>query len=247
MALDKIEFRMFALAVTLAVMLLFLNGCCAQNDAVSLRSYSSSDGYYTVSLPESWKVDGFKCSGITAQDISNSARGLSYLSKLHEGFVVLPAGVTPESYLENYMPQDFSLGGNDVHDMRIIDYEEPSFYNNKDVLSLLSGASLTSIPTSTKAMRCSFTVNGIPAEGSFVIRTKNLYGYGTKIDYLLGIYSPAHQFDIDTPMLLEAFNSVKFNPAYRNICMPVGGGDDCHICLDNQCCSHVCNANGKCS
>jgi hypothetical protein len=83
---------------------------------VSLRSYPSSDGYYTVSLPESWKVDGFKCSGITAQDISNPARGLSYLSKLHEGFVVLPAGVTPESYLENYMPQDFSLGGNDVHD-----------------------------------------------------------------------------------------------------------------------------------
>ena len=151
-----------------------------------LRSYSSSDGYYTVSLPEGWKVDGFKCSGITAQDISNPARGLSYLSKLHEGFVVLPTGVTPESYLENYMPQDFSLGGNDVRDMRIIDYEEPSFYNNKDVLSLLSGVSLTSIPTSTKAMRCSFTVNGIPAEGSFVIRTKDLYGYGTQIDYLLG-------------------------------------------------------------
>jgi len=119
------------------------------------------------------------------------------------------------------MHKDFSLGGNDVRDMRIVDYEEPSFYNNKDVLSLLSGVSLTSIPTSTKAMRCSFTVNGIPAEGSFVIRTKDKYGYGTQIDYLLGIYSLADQFDIDAPMLLEAFNSVKFNPAYRNICMPV--------------------------
>jgi hypothetical protein len=243
MTLDKIGYRMLGLAI----MFFFLNGCSAQSDAVHLQSYSSSDGYYSVSLPEGWKVDGFKCSGITAQDISNPARGLSYLSKLHEGFVVLPAGVTPESYLENYMPQDFSLGGNDVRDMRIIDYEEPSFYNNKDVLSLLSGVSLTSTPTSTKAMRCSFTVNGIPAEGSFVIRTKDLYGYGTQIDYLLGIYSPADQFDKDVPMLLEAFNSVKFNPAYRNICMPVGGGDDCHICLDNQCCSHVCDADGKCN
>jgi len=53
------------------------------------EAISSSDGYYTVSLPDGWKVDGFKCSGITAQDISNQARGLSYLSKLHEGFLVL--------------------------------------------------------------------------------------------------------------------------------------------------------------
>jgi hypothetical protein len=239
----NIGYRMLGLAIILFI----LNGCCAQNDAVSLRSHPSSDGYYTVSLPEGWKVDGFKCSGITAQDILNPARGLSYLSKLHEGFVVLPIGVTPESYLENYMPQDFSLGGNDVRDMRIINYEEPYFYNSKDVLDLLSGVSLTSTPTSTKAMRCSFTVNGIPVEGSFVIRTKDLYGYGTQIDYLLGIYSPADQFDTDVPMLLKAFNSVRFNPAYRNVCMPVGGGDDCHICLDNQCCSHVCDADGKCN
>ena len=106
MTLGKIGYRMLALAVTL----IFLNGGSAQSDAVHLRSYSSSDSYYTVSLPDGWKVDGFKCSGITAQDISNPARGLAYLSKLHEGFVVLPMGVTPESYLENYLPQDFSLG-----------------------------------------------------------------------------------------------------------------------------------------
>jgi hypothetical protein len=243
MALNWIVRSLFAF-VTIAV---FLNECTGQNLAGDLNSYSSPDGYYTVSLPRNWNVDGFKCNGITAQDTSNPARGISYLSKLHEGVFMLPSGVTPESYLENYMAQDFSLGGNAVSDMRLISYEDPSFYNNQDVSALLSGVSLTSMPTITKAMRCSFKVDGIPAEGSFVVRTKDLLGYGTEIDGLFGIYAPADQFNTEAPLLLEAFNSVQFNPQYRNICIPPIGGNECVVCNDNVCCSHQCDEQGNCN
>ena len=82
----------------------------AQIDQVGLKSYSSPDGYYSVSLPDGWKVDGFKCAGIFAQDLSNPARGMVYLCKLHEGIYMLPSGVTPESYLENYLAADFQPG-----------------------------------------------------------------------------------------------------------------------------------------
>jgi hypothetical protein len=243
MRLNWIACRLFAF-VTIAV---FLNECAGQNVAGYLTSYSSPDGYYTLSLPQGWKIDGFKCNGITAQDTSNPAKGISYLSKLHEGFFMLPTGITPESYIENYMAQDFSLGGNTVSDMRIISYEDPSFYNNQDLTSLLGGVSFTSMPTITKAMRFSFTVNGIPAEGSFVIRTKDLLGYGTELDGLFGIYAPADEFNTDVPLLLEAFNSVKFNPQYRNICIPPIGGNGCFVCIDNDCCSHQCDEQGNCN
>ena len=243
MALNWIVRGLFAI-VTIAV---FFNECTGQNLAGYLSSYSSPDGYYTVSLPQGWKVDGFKCDGITAQDTSNPARGLSYLSKLHEGVFMLPSGVTPESYLENYMAQDFSLGSNQVSDMRIISYEDPSFYNNQDISALLSGVSFTTMPTSTKAMRFSFIVDGIPAEGSFVIRTKDLLGYGTEIAGLFGIYAPADQFNTDASLLLDAFNSVQFNPQYRNICIPPIGGNECFVCNDNHCCSHQCDEQGNCN
>jgi hypothetical protein len=243
MALNGITCGIFAFVV----IGFLISGCIGQNYAGYLSSYSSPDGYYRVSLPVGWKVDGFKCDGITAQDTSNPAKGISYLSKLHEGVFTLPSGVTPESYLENYMVQDFGLGGNEVRDMRIINYEDPTFYNNQDITALLSGVSLTSMPTSTKAMRCSFTVNGIQTEGSFVIRTEDLLGYGTQVDNLLGIYAPADQFDTDASLLLESLNSVQFNSQYHNICIPPIGGNDCIVCKDNNCCSHQCDEQGNCN
>jgi hypothetical protein len=243
MILNRITYGIF----TFAIIVVFINDCIGQNDAAYLNSYSSPDGYYMVSLPQGWNVDGFKCNGITAQDNSNQARGISYLSRLHEGVFMLPSGISPESYLENYMAQDFSLGGNDVREMKFIGYEDSSFYNNQDIATLLIDSSFAGIPTSTKAMRCSFKVNGFPAEGSFVVRTKDLLGYGTQIDGLFGIYAPSDQFDADVPMLLESFNSVEFNPSYRNICIPPIGGCDGWNCNDNTCCSHQCDELGYCN
>ena len=243
MALNWIVRGIFAFVI----ITVFLNECTGQNVNGILSSYSSPDGYYTVSLPQGWKVDGFKCDGITAQDTSNPARGISYLSRLHVGVFMLPSGVTPESYLENYMAQDFSLGGNKASDMRIISYEDASFYNNQDISALLSEVSFTTMPTLTKAMRFSFTIDGIPAEGSFVIRTKDLMGYGTEIDGLFGFYAPTDQFNTDASLLLKAFNSVQFNPQYRNICIPPIGGNECFACNDNDCCPHQCDGQGNCN
>ena len=243
MILNRIAYWVFIFTIIVVL----LNDCFGQNDIGYLNSYSSPDGYYTVSLPQGWKVDGFECNGITARDNSNQARGISYLSRLHEGVFMLPSGVSPESYLENYMAQDFSLESNYVSEMKLISYEDPYFYNNKDILSLLNEASLAGILYSTKAMRCSFIINGIPAEGSFVVRTKDLLGYGTQIDGLFGIYAPADQFNADVPQLLESFNSVQFNPSYRNICIPPIGGCDGWNCNDDNCCSHQCDEHGNCN
>jgi hypothetical protein len=158
---------------------------------------------------------------------------------------MLPSGITPESYLENYLAADFSLGINQVHDIKIEGYEDPGFYNNRDLETLLrSQASLSSL-VSAKAMRCSFLVNDVSVEGSFLIMTRDLYGYGTIIDYLLGFYAPADRFDDDASGLISAFNSVQLNPSFRNLCIPPVG-DKCIECLDSDCCSHECNAEGYC-
>jgi len=217
----------------------------AQIDPGELKSYSSPDGYYFVSLPDGWKVDGFKCAGIFAQDLSNPARGMVYLCKLHEGIYMLPSGVIPESYLENYLAADFSLGANQVGDMRMEGYEVPGFYSSPDVDALLQNQASLSSLVSAKAMRCTFLVNDVPAAGSFLVVTRELYGIGTTVDYLLGFYAPVDQFDEDAPALISAFNSVKLNPAYRNICIPPAGGE-CIECLDSDCCSHECDMQGYC-
>jgi len=233
------------ISIKAIIFLAFLaNICLGQGDPGSFRSYSSPDGYYMVSLQENWKVEGFKCAGITAKDNSNPAMGIVYLSRLHEGFDILPSGVTPESYLEDYSAEDFSVGGSSVQDVQIKGYEDASFYQNQDIVYILSGLPLTSAPTSAKALRCSFTIDGIPVEGSFIIKTRELFGYGTIIDYFLGIYAPADQFDQEAPSLLAYFNSVQLNPQYRNICIPRSGG--CTKCLDNDCCSHECDLQGNC-
>ena len=231
-----------AILVPLLIMLMGIGS--GQIDGGDLNNYYSSDNYYTISLPEGWTVSGNECNGITAQDGSNAARGIVYLSRLHEGYLMLPSGTTPESYLENYMAQDFSLGESKIEGMEIIGYEDSSFYNNQDIATLLSGFAYSTAPSSAKAIRCEFSINGIPSQGSFVIETRDLYGYGTIVDYVLGIYAPFDQFDADSPLLLQAFNSVQLNPEYRNICIPPVGG--CTKCLDNDCCDHDCDAEGRC-
>jgi hypothetical protein len=81
---------------------------------------------------------------------------------------MLPAYTTPEAYLEDYMPQDFSLGDSIVTDMSFIDYEDNQGLAN-------AFASYAGSLASGKSMRCSFAVNGIPAKGSFTIRPNVLY------------------------------------------------------------------------
>ena len=197
------------------------------------------DVYYTISVPEGWNVVGMGCCGIAASDSANPARGIVALNHLHQGFNMLPAYTTPEAYLEDYMPQDFSLGDSIVTDMSFIDYED-----NQDLANAF--ASYAGSLASGKSMRCSFAVNGIPAKGSFTIVTTELMGYGTTVEFLAGVYAPADQFDRDAPMLIDAFKSIQLIPSFRNICNPP---EAClswqHSCKD-KCCSEPCNGYGYC-
>lgn len=107
--------------------------------------------YYAISVPEGWNVVGMGCCGIAASDSTNPARGIIALNHLHQGFNMLPAYTTPETYVEYYMPQDFSLGDNQVTDMRIIGYED-------DQNLAKAYSSYTGFLASGKSMRCSFAV-----------------------------------------------------------------------------------------
>jgi hypothetical protein len=144
--------------------------------------------YYTISAPEDWSIVGMGCCGIAASDSTNPARGIIALNRLHQGFNMLPAYTTPETYL------------------RIIGYED-----NQDLANAF--ASYTGFMASGKSMRGSFSVNGIPAKGSFSIVTNELMGYGTTVEFVAGIYAPADQFDMDAPMLLDVFKSIQLMPS----------------------------------
>jgi hypothetical protein len=98
--------------------------------------------------------------------------------------------------------------------------------------------------SSGKSMRCSFEVNGIPAEGSFTVIAKELMGYSITIDLLTGIFAPADQFKTDVLKLIDVFKSIKVMPQYRDICIPPIVG--CYKCIDEECCGHPCDANGRC-
>ena len=195
--------------------------------------------YYTISVPEGWNVVGMGCCGIAASDSTNPARGIVALNHLHQGFNMLPANTPPETYLENYMPQDFSLGESKVTDLRIIGYED-----NQDLANAF--ASYAGSMASGKSMRCSFAVNGIPAEGSFTVITTNLMGYGTTVDFLGGVYAPADQFDMDAPMLIDAFKSIQLISSYRNICTPPEACLSWQYSCKDKCCSEPCNEYGYC-
>jgi len=199
---------------------------------------SESQVYFTISVPNSWDVTGVGCNGIAAVDSANPARGIIALNHLHQGFDILPSYTTPETYVERYMPQDFSLGGDQVTNMKIVAYED-----NQDIANAY--ASWAGILGSAKSMRCSFEVNGIPAEGSFTVATRELFGYGTTIDLLFGVFAPAEEFDADVPMLLDAINSIRLIREYFCICFdcpPIG----CDYHCTNGCCDHPCDEDDRC-
>jgi hypothetical protein len=195
--------------------------------------------YYSISVPEGWTVVGMGCCGIAASDSTNPARGIITLNNLHQGIFMLPAHTTPETYLENYMPQDLSLGDSKVTDMRIIGYED-----NQDLANALT--SYAGSLASGKSMRCSFAVNGIPAEGSFTIVTTDLMGYSATVNFLGGVYAPVDQFDEEAPMLIDAFKSIQLIPSYRNICTPSETCLSWQYSCEDKCCSEPCNEYGNC-
>ena len=203
---------------------------------------SESQVYFTISVPNGWDVTGVGCNGIAAVDSANPSRGIIALNHLHQGFDILPSYTTPETYVEQYMPHDFGQGGNQVTNMKIVAYED-----NQDIANAY--ASWAGILGKAKSMRCSFEVNGIPAEGSFTVVTRELMGYGTTVDYLAGGYAPADQFEMDAPMLLDIWNSIQFNPSYRNVCIrapPVECYEGQYEC-NGVCCNWPCNAEGRCN
>jgi hypothetical protein len=122
--------------------------------------------------------------------------------------------------------------------MKIIAYED-----NQDIATAY--ASWAGPLSSAKSMRCSFAVNGIRAEGSFTVATKELFGYGTTVDLLFGIFAPADQFDTDAPMLIYMLNSLRLNREYFCICFDCRGECDYH-CTDG-CCNHACDENDRCT
>jgi len=194
--------------------------------------------YFTISVPDSWEITGVGCNGITAVDSMNPARGIIALNHLHQGFDILPSYTTPETYVEYHMPQDFSVGGDQITNMTIIAYED-----NQDIANAY--VSWTGVLGSAKSMRCSFEVNSIPAEGSFTVATRELFGYGTTVDLLFGIFAPAGQFDMDAPMLLGAIDSIRLIRDYFCICFdcPAYG---CDYHCTNGCCDNPCDEYDRC-
>ena len=219
--------------LSLMLLISFVGACIGDIDC------PPGEVYYTISVPEGWNVVGLGCCGIVASDSTNPARGIIALNHLHQGFNMLPAYITPETYLENYMQQDFSQGDSIVTDMKIIDYED-----NQDLANAF--ASYAGSLASGKSMRCSFAVNGIPAKGSFTIVTTELMGYGTTVDFLGGVYAPADQFDMDAPMLINAFKSIDLIPSFRNICTPPEACLSWQYSCKDKCCSEPCNEYGYC-
>jgi hypothetical protein len=223
------------LRLWLSLMLLIATACTCMGD----MDCPLGEVYYTISAPEGWSVVGVGCCGISASDSANPARGIIALNRLRQGINMLPAYTTPETYLEMYMPEDFSLGDSQVTDMRIIDYED-----NQDLANAF--ASYTGFMALGKSMSCSFAVNGIPAKGSFTVVTNELMGYGTTVEFLAGIYAPEDQFDTDAPMLIDVFKSVQLMSNYRNICTPPEACLSWQYSCKDKCCSEPCNEYGYC-
>jgi hypothetical protein len=216
----------------LLVLLVSTIGMCTGQD-----QYTCPVGgvFYTYSMPEGWSILGMGCCGLAASDSANPARGIIALNHLHVGFNMLPAYTTPESYMESYMPQDFSQGSSKITNMRILFNE-----NNQDLANAF--ASYSGFLASGKSMRCSFEVNGIPAEGSFTVVTRELAGYGTTVDLLAGIFAPADEFDQEASMLIDVWRSIKLIPSYRNLCTPSPPCLSWQYKCDDMCCNWPCNA-----
>lgn len=155
-------------------------------------------GGVTMKIPGGWTPQVFPyCAGLIAADPQN-ARGVVFLNSLHkEPGSTLPPGVTPEEYLTDYLPQDFST----VSNVRILSYE------TTDLSALNTGS------TTAKAMRIAFDNGGTPTTGSFMVGTSTGGGYMTPIEYLWGIYAPTASWEADAPLLLESFYSIDYSEA----------------------------------
>jgi hypothetical protein len=180
-------------------------GSGAPQSTIGPLHETTQEGKVKMRVPDGWKVTVLPgCTGLYAEDTANPARGVIFLNFLHADLNTgLPPGVTPEEYLTEYLPQDFTT----VSAMKMLHYEDA------DVSFLSAGAS-----SEVKAMRASFNNQGVPAVGSFMIGTRQIGGYYTTVDYLWGIYAPADQFEVDAPILLEIANSIDYSESILGQC-----------------------------
>jgi hypothetical protein len=163
------------------------------------------DGGVSILLPAGWNTLVLpSCSGLVAADAS-LPRGVVFLNGLHQSVQPLPQGITPESYVTDYMAQDFSVGGNRVSEVKIL------FYENADISSLNTGG------ITAKSMRISYLSNGVPCTGSFTVATYQT-GVSTAVAYLWGIYSTTDKFYADAPDLLRIFYSINYSSSSLNAC-----------------------------
>lgn len=164
-------------------------------------------GKVRIRIPDGWNVQVFPgCAGLVASGPDNT-RGVVFLNGIHSDLQTgLPPGVTPEGYLTSYLPQDFTT----VSDIKFLQYEDI------DVSFLVTGD-----PDAVKAMRFTFSNQGIPSMGSFTIGTRQIGGYYTTVDYLWGIYCPANEFDTDAPALVEIITSIDYSDATLEQCRAV--------------------------
>jgi hypothetical protein len=164
-------------------------------------------GKVRMRIPNGWSVQVFPgCAGLVASAADNS-RGVIFLNQIHSDLQTgLPPGVTPETYLTTYLPQDFTT----VSNMRFLQYEDVD-------VSVLGGGGSTAV----RAMRCSFANQGVPSTGSFTIGTRQIGGYYTTVDYLWGFYSTSDQFMADAPVLLDIFTSIDYSQSSLEQCRAV--------------------------
>ena len=160
-----------------------------------------------ILLPKGWNTLVLPgCSGLVAVDPVTGPRGVVFLNGLHQSIQPLPPGVTPEQYLTTYMPEDFSVGGKTVSDVRILTYE------NLDVSALNQGN------INAKPMRISFNSNGVPCTGSFTVATYQT-GVSTAVASMWGIFSTSDRFTADAPELLKIFYSIDYSSSTLHACM----------------------------
>lgn len=165
---------------------------------------TSQQGGVNVRIPRGWSVTVFPaCTGLVALDPDKPERSVIFLNGLHQGTEPLPAGVTPETYLTQYLSEDFQT----VSDVRIVRYE------TADVSGLSMGGRI-----SVKAMRASFSNQGVLATGSFTVGTYDVGGVSTAVAYLYGVTSSSDEFDADGPKLLDVFNSIDYAQSTLGAC-----------------------------
>ncbi len=158
-------------------------------------------------LPDGWTASVLPgCTGLSAVDTTTPGRGVLFLNGLHEGVEPLPAGMTPEQYVTEYMPADFAKYGTTLTNVKVTGYEKA------DVSSLATNGA------QVKAMRISFNLNGVPCIGSLTVGTYGVAGYFTSVSYLWGIFAPTSSFFADAPTLLRIWSSIDYSASTTAAC-----------------------------